>query len=154
MDDILNGRNFYRGKDFETGSWVYGQLVVVLDTYYIVNDDDEYLIDPNTLGQYTTVNDVNDNKIFEGDVVECVSWNEFFCYNTESGTVKNPFRRKLSIIWKDGAFKLKETFNDTFMKPSFWDISMKDNKGDLTVIGNIHDNPGLELNGSIFDNND
>jgi uncharacterized phage protein (TIGR01671 family) len=154
MEDILKGRNIYRGKDAETGQWVYGQLIVEIDTYYIINEDDEYLIDPNTLGQYTTVNDIKDNRIFEGDIVECVSWNEFFCFTTETGTVKNPFRRKLSVIWKDGAFKLMEQFKDTFMRPSVWDMCIKDNTGDLTIIGNIHDNPGLEINGYIFDNND
>ena len=154
MNSVLNGRNIYRGKDSETGHWVYGQLIVQIDDYYIINEDDEYRIDPNTLGQYTTVNDINDNKIFEGDIVECTSWNEFFCYTTAKGETKNPFKRKLSVIWKDGSFKLMEQFSDTFMRPSVWDMTMKDNKGDLTIIGNIHDYPGLEINGPIFKNYD
>jgi uncharacterized phage protein (TIGR01671 family) len=139
-------RTKFRAKDVETGEWVYGQLVAPIDGYYIVNEDDEYEIDPETLGQCTTVKDCKKNDIYEGDIVECVSWNEYFSITKDGKTIENPFRRIMSVIWKDGAFRLLEKF-DGVMKPSVWDMIVN---FDLSVIGNIYDNPGLDSNKSFL----
>lgn len=140
-------RTKFRAKDIETGQWVYGQLVAPSEGYYIVTEDDEYEIDPETLGQYTTVKDNIGNYIYEGDIVECVSWNEYFSITKDDKTIQSSFRRIMSVIWKNGAFKLLETF-DGVMPPNTWDMIVD---GDLSVIGNIHDNPGLDSNKLFLD---
>lgn len=138
----------YRAKDIENGQWVYGQLVAPSEGYYIVTEDDEYEVDPETLGQCTTVKDNTGKYIYEGDIVECVSWNEYWNIIDRNGNnIRDNFRRFMSVVWKNGAFRLLERFDDV-MKPSTWDMIMD---GDLSVIGNIHDNPGLDNNKSFID---
>ncbi len=93
---------------------------------------------PYTIGEYTGLLDKNGNKIFEGDVVECVSWNEYFSDPT-TGKVMEPFRRKMEVVFMAGGFKLVEHLPQP-CKDNVWNMIVE---GDLTVIGNIHDNPEL-----------
>ena len=72
----------FRGKDSETGEWVFGWLMIGLSgRVYIVYAVDDVAIwkitprpmfvevDPATVGQYTGFTDKNETKIFEGDRV-------------------------------------------------------------------------------------
>ena len=82
--------------------------------------------------------DKNNKKMYEGDIVECVSWNEFFSNNT-TGDVMEPFRRRMYISFRNGGFKMIEPMPRP-MKDNVWDIIYD---GDIKVIGNIYDNPEL-----------
>lgn len=68
----------FRGKRLDNGEWVYGDLeynraknIARIHTY---GEEGEYLmqhlVEPDSVGQYTDVDDVNGNPIFEGDIVE------------------------------------------------------------------------------------
>lgn len=59
----------FRGKDMNTGDWIYGSYVV---NYTI---DERAAVDVDTISQFIGLYDRNANRIFEGDIVKCTSSN-------------------------------------------------------------------------------
>lgn len=119
------------------GRWVYGDIFhdggkLRIGTLY--SNDGSSVVREETVGQYTGLTDKNGNKIFEGDIVECVSWNEYFSDPT-TGKVMEPFRRKMEVVFMDGGFKLVEHLPQP-CKDNVWNMIVE---GDLNVTCNIFD---------------
>lgn len=144
----------FRGKSKKDGSWAYGFYVLAevrhigtcVQRPYIMHINgsggmlyvsDRTLVLEDTVGQYTELKDKTGKEIYEGDIVECVSWNEFF--SDGSGKPMESFRRKMVVKFYNGAFKMVEEFPE-LMEPSYWDLTYN---GDVVIIGNIYDNPEL-----------
>jgi uncharacterized phage protein (TIGR01671 family) len=83
-------------------------------------------VNPNTVGQFTGLTDKNGKKIFDGDIVRCISMTD----------VAN-----MVVIFEDGEFRmvLCEKYKDYIPGCGFYAIRCFDKE----VIGNIHDNPEL-----------
>lgn len=133
----------FRGKRKDNGEWIYGDLLTMDGGCCEISDWDtvdygRYDVDPDTVGQFTDCCAKDTTPIYEGDIVECVSWNEYFT-NTATGEVMQPFRRKMYVDFRKGGFKMVEPMPEP-MKDNVWDIIYN---GDVQVIGNIHDNPDL-----------
>jgi uncharacterized phage protein (TIGR01671 family) len=121
----------FRGKRTDTGEWVEGYFCKtrIKDTCYITQSEggdccNEYFVDyeviPETVGQYTGLEDRNGKKIFEGDILK-----------NEDGYVY------------DGEYKTEVAyFLGEFCGLGFCNIDPSDFKY-CEVIGNIHDNPEL-----------
>ena len=83
---------------------------------------------------FTDLRDRTGKEIYEGDIVECCSWNEYF---SDSSGVMKPFIRKFVVVWFNGAFMLEERYDGNILPPSHFEIH---DSTDLKVIGNIFDN--------------
>ena len=130
------------GKRLDNGEWVEGYLEkrpspIQMPGYggpwYILvppQDPDDnggfYNVDPETVGQYTGLDDKNGRKIFEGDLVKLDGW--------------EPPAMQIAFI--EGAFCLADADE---VGEYCGDIHYIHHAGDnqTTVIGNIHDNPEL-----------
>ncbi|MGN0605913.1 MAG: YopX family protein [Oscillospiraceae bacterium] len=116
----------FRGKRKSNGKWIEGyvfkQFVSIKDEYYIRYGDTDYLVIPETVGQYTGLTDKNRNKIFEGDIVE-------LHFSGARGVV---IFDKYCFIIEVHAFGGMER-----------NIIGEYDKDVLEVIGNVHDNPEL-----------
>lgn len=126
----------FRGKHIHTtdsnehlnGTWVHGYLS---DKNYI-NDkslEGEFLVDKNTICQYTGLTDKNGKKIFEGDIVR---------YGEICGEVKFGLHES---NWQ--ICKYNQGFYIEFPKESLYrkELGYWENK--VVVIGNIYDSPKL-----------
>lgn len=125
----------FRGKRIDNGEWVEGYYYKA--KYYRTDDElcdyitvphpkeynepsSHYMVNPETVGQYTELKDKNGTKIFEGDIG----------------------RRRDDIFlidWSEEKAAFVMIFNDYICEilylEEMWD--------DAEVIGNIHDNPEL-----------
>ena len=124
----------FRGKRADNGEWIEGDL---LQTRYH-SGHIEYQIMPQTpvssaypvlsetVGQYTGLTDKNGKRIFEGDIVHCVS-------KLDSAD--------MVVIFECGQFRmvLAEKYHEYQTNVGYYDINCFAKE----VIGNIHDNPEL-----------
>ena len=116
----------FRGKRIDTGEWVYGlpfAYQAVLDVEGIETwDGEKHRIDPLTVGQYTGLTDRNGKKIFEGDIVRCVS---------------DATEHVFVVVWDPEEFGFKATNGKTNYGSSFVYLG---NCEEIEIISNLHDN--------------
>lgn len=126
----------FRGKLKNYSEWVEGWFVgksrkapynPPKEKPQIIDQDlYSYEVIPETVGQYTGIEDRNGNKIFEGDIVSFKRVNALGYTTERVGEVK--YYSKLPIFY---------IFANT---GDAWDWCDCEN---IKVIGNIHDNPEL-----------
>ncbi len=124
-------RGLWRGKRLNNGEWALGCLIRDSSKAMIVVLDDKRMsgtaVDPSTLGECTGLRDKNKKLIFEGDIIE---YENSDWVSTYIVAWDNEYARfAISTDWF-GETKIIGDFE--FYSP---------NK--CTIIGNIHDNPGL-----------
>ena len=140
----------FRGKEIDTGKWVYGGLFkepappqcfekTLEDKYWIVYPNPRYMPDWNlpyemvrtdiekeTIGQYTGLKDKNGKEIYEGDIVS---------FNLKSDSEGQP-----NIA---GYIEYQTTFSGYRIMSFKGSFALDYNIKDIEVIGNIYDNPEL-----------
>lgn len=129
----MNREILFRGKHIHAmdsnehlnGTWVHGYLS---DKNYI-NDkslEGEFLVDENTICQYTGLTDKNGKKIFEGDILRHAD-------ETILKTVWNDRKYGFAAQCVKGSVLLKDC------KWGLWEFE----SDEVEVIGNVFDNPEL-----------
>lgn len=125
------------GKRIDTGEWVFGDLV---HSMYHKNDtcikgpDGVFDVIPETVGQYTGLEDRNGRRIFEGDIV----WHYIEAQLKDGDPEK----------YEAGLVRWNERFNSwerTTPRPELfpYDFVRLGKSCVYDVVGNIHDNPEL-----------
>lgn len=121
----------FRGKRTDNGEWCKGYLSKSRDENkrlklcidYIDYEEKgvmrSSIIIPETIGQFTGLNDKNGKKIFEGDILEGLCGSNKVYFDADF----------VCFDWENISGQLKESFSRFAY--------------DYEIIGNIHDNPEL-----------
>ena len=132
----------FRGKRLEIGDFVEGSLIVYPDgDCYIARPSgdpnvlDKFIVDPDTIGQYTGLKDKDGRRIFEGDILGI----KFFPQYVERISWEGPPDAIATVFWDLNAFSLQAKNGIDFRYADFCDINYDHTK----IIGNIHENPEL-----------
>lgn len=116
----------FRGKRKSDGKWWEGYLTVVFQHTYIEkaneNEAFRFVVDPETVGQFTGLTDKNGKRIFEGDILKRTNGNKYVWY----------------VDYKNCAFCANQS-NCNYA----CELGELLDQIELEVIGNVHDNPEL-----------
>ena len=117
----------FRGKDIDTGDWVFGDLHTLCDRPHIHTEPSSFpyagkrsFVNQETIGQFTSLYDKHHKEIYEGDILKAGN----------IGLLEVRFVRGVFAFLWDG--DLDNEF-PTGSPTHEW----------AEVVGNIHDNPNL-----------
>ncbi|WP_027085420.1 YopX family protein [Cohnella panacarvi] len=156
----------FRGKCSDDGRWVIGNLVKTPYGLYIIpqnvfaNSIPQFSVDPETVGEYTSLKDRNSKEIYEGDIVQIIEHGFDNINDIDYFEQWLINERVIShTIDEDGYIDYQYAkCNDAVVMdrfPKYWlrNESFGYEGEDLVdperceVIGNIHDNPELLTEG-------
>lgn len=134
------------------GKWLFGNYVKYKETYIFpeLGSDwlDNYEVLPETVGQYTGLEDKNGKKVFEGDRVSCTHW--FF----DGAEIEENFNAVVGF--SNGSFTLEQIKSKYYQDYTgynecegiCWIGEINFYHEDYEIIGNIYENPELEEKGN------
>lgn len=137
MDKIIK----FRGKRKDNEEWIYGNLIIDEDKYYIClginehikrNNYEVYMIEviPETIGQFTELYDINKKELYDGDIIN----------------IKDELLNNFDYLIK---------WNQEYLRYYLYSVNKKElnkiggileahlNSLKIEVIGNIYDNKNL-----------
>jgi len=139
--------HLYRGKRTEDGEWVHGQYVSWCNRHCVVPEDcigsmDKYIVDPETVGEYTGLLDKKGTRIFEGDIVKSHYANVEKADFIETVVFKNGKFMGEGRIGETGKMRAPLPDGIPHLEPP-WVKQKPFYMESCEVIGNVHDAPEL-----------
>lgn len=121
----------FRGKSIDSEEWQIGNLMQnpYTEETLILRGADFYIVNPDTVGQFTGLNDKFNIPIYEGDIVAE--------YDPDTGLYNK--KHGAPVVYHEASFCLKYT---TSCSPVYHPLKREDCEY-LVVIGNVHDNPEM-----------
>ena len=140
----------FRGKDKESGLWVYGSLWVQNEHSILIHSEDGWnIVYPETVGQFTDLHDKNGVEIYEGDIVKSNR------YNIKKEYIGQNYEIKFGKWWHSGGWEDSYGGIGFYAQPILKNIDYRDDEPysadnipcdkndeemyDIEVIDNIHD---------------
>jgi uncharacterized phage protein (TIGR01671 family) len=127
----------FRGKWIGFDEWLVGDLIQYSDTYQCIRDHrigtyDKYPVYIESVGQFTGLTDVNNVKIFEGDIG---------IYNQTDGAKSkgNPIVCVGKVVYNEKTASFAVDGKDEAGRKYFDYFQIED----FEIIGNTYDNPEL-----------
>lgn len=137
----------FRGKRTDNGEWVEGyyykakycrtddklcDYITILYMEQCNLPNSHYIVNPETVGQYTGLTDKNGTKIFEGDIVKCVDANNggSFTAIVSFGNPNHQYNWGFQLIQMGG-----DNLNTDIL---LW-VDMEEAGAYIKVISNIYD---------------
>lgn len=140
----------FRGKRTDNGEWVEGYYY---KAKYCRTDDElcdyitvphpkeynepssHYIVDPDTVGQYTGLTDNNGKKIFEGDIIKP------FDDEIDKMVVEFHLGQFLLCLYGERGYMAEYGWEESGNYGCLEAEPLSSYGDDIEVIGNIHDNP-------------
>lgn len=149
----------FRGKRIDNGEWVEGYYFITpltdensgttpdvgwfflagIKRHCISVNGVVYVVDGNTVSQYTGLKDKNGNKIFEGSIVR-ILYTDWGSKSPNDQRTMEQYLRDIAeikaVVWDYNGFYVSDKIH--------YPATMEYGKyGYIEIIGNIHDNPEL-----------
>lgn len=118
----------FRGWNKKNKRWIYGYYFTYRGYHFISPDDkvnpldtyEDYVVETDTIGQYTGLKDAKGVKIFEGDIIESNGCRHSILYNDREA--------RFETVFGDIQCSISQRWIDEFEK---------------VVAGNVHENQEL-----------
>jgi len=110
----------FRGLTVDTGIFIYGNVQFPkppFDKYFMWEKHQQFEVLPETIGQFTGLEDKNGIEIYEGDTFH----------------MGNP-NISYTVIWRDCGLLGRQNRLASYVGLDYW-------KNDIVITGNIHQNP-------------
>lgn len=154
----MNREILFRGYNRKNEKWIYGYYFVNRGVHLIAEDEvqtnplvtyEDFMVEPDTIGQYTGLKDKNRNKIFEGDILRLTIPDGSVRHFTVEWAEENRTLMSLRGFKHDGnPIRISGwcfNWNGFHLYPTVID-GIPDNE-EMTIVGNVHDNPELMKGG-------
>ena len=158
----------FRGKSIISDEWLYGNFYddggeqYMLPTNLLdIDDYEKFQVDPDTVGEYTGLTDKMGNGVYEGDILRLRTFDNLSMSANIPQEEAKEMRRVFdlddlmgeleaesitAVAFDEGMMMVSLDWeNDTYIGCLWGDQKRSNPIFDFEIIGNIHDNPEIQL---------